>query len=111
MEFGSREPEEQDSDNEIGGWRKLARAIILQALRDMGGVKISGLSSGPERDSVVRFVNGKDFPGMCQLAGWEPEWLWDVFKSIDRLPESVKIKVTNETIALMNALPYPQGTT
>jgi hypothetical protein len=53
----------------------------------------------------MKFIHGKNFHGMCSLAGWEPEWLLDVFSSVDHLGDNVKPKITRETIDLIEGLP------
>jgi hypothetical protein len=68
-------------------------------------VKITGLRDKPQRNSVMKFIHGKNFHGMCSLAGWEPEWLLDVFSSVDHLGDNVKPKITRETIDLIEGLP------
>ena len=105
MEFGQGESEMQDPHQNPEGWRRLARAVITQALRDLGDVKISGLPEGPQRESVISFIKSKNFDGMCSLAGWEPDWLLDVFSSVDHLGANVKAKVTRQTIDLIEGLP------
>ena len=94
----------QDTDIDTAGAKRLARAVILQALRDLGGVDISGLPQGPQRDDVLTFVFSPSFSVLSQLAGWEGEWLVDVFKSVDKLADSVKRGITRQTVSMMRGI-------
>ena len=95
----------QDQNYDAAGYRRLARAIIIQSLRDLGGAEISGFHTGPQRDSVLTFLFSTSFDEMCVLAGWECDWLLDVFKSIDRLGDGVKVRITREAVELIRGLP------
>ena len=95
----------QDTDLDVAGVKRLARAVIVQAIRDLGGVDISGLPQGPQRDDVLTFIFSPNFDVISELAGWEGEWLLDVFKSVDNLADSVKRGITRQTVTIMRDLP------
>ena len=63
------------------------------------------MDMGPQRDAVMIFVRSPNFDGLCEMGGWEPEWVRDVFHSVDRLGKSVQPEITRQTMVLMESLP------
>jgi hypothetical protein len=53
----------------------------------------------------MRFVSSPDFDGVCEMGDWEPEWVRDVFRSVDKLGKSVQCEITRQTAVMMEALP------
>lgn len=100
MESGSREPEgaSPTEENNIDGIRKLCRAVIVRALRDLGG----GLER--ERNDVWNWVNSEGFEQVRGWAGWDDDWILDVFRGVYNLNKSVRKRVTHECVLMLKTL-------
>ena len=99
MESGSRESTGScQAEENIDGIRKLCRAVIVRALRDLGrGVET-------ERREVWGWVNSSGFEQIRGWARWDDDWLLDVFLGVYHLNKSVREEVTRECVLMLKSL-------
>lgn len=100
MESRSRDTKGTDQ-GEINQYRKLVRAILVEALRDMGR-----FGTEQDRASVRRFIDTDMFEAECEFLGWDPAWVRMVFERVYDLPQCVSPEVTRQCVHMMKGIPF-----
>jgi hypothetical protein len=79
-------------------YREMYRAVISGAIRDIG--------NGNQRDvaSVRDWVRRDSFATCCEIAGWETDWMRDLFKSLLLLDAPVARPITEECLAYLRVM-------
>ena len=98
MESGQRESQMLDPGDEPG-LRKLARAVIVGALKDLGA------GSSLDKERVSRWIHTEQFVGMCSLLGWSAAWVAEVFQRIDELEGKARRGVSDQCVHMLKYVP------
>ena len=100
MESRQGKSESKDS-REVTGRRHLCRAVIVQALRDLGRGNLEEVVSSRS------WRKDGNFNLICDGAAWDRAWVDELFDSIECLhsqPESVRNGITLQCIRLLKGL-------
>tara|TARA_R110000751_G_scaffold17042_5_gene53126 strand:+ start:1332 stop:1646 length:315 start_codon:yes stop_codon:yes gene_type:complete len=100
MEFRSRESEGEYL-GEINQYRKLVRAILVEALRDMGR-----FGTEKDRASARRFIDTVMFDSQCEFLGWDSEWVRTVFERVHDLPPCVSATIARQCVHMLKGIPF-----
>lgn len=97
LESGQRESEMQNSCT-IDQIRRMYRDVIIGSIRDLG------CGNALDREPVLSWLGGPKFPYICQCAGWEYDWVSELFTSIISLSKSVRKPVTRDCVEMLKAV-------
>ena len=100
MESRQGEPESEDSREALAS-RKLYRAVIVQALKDLGNGELGDVVS------LRGWRENGNFDLICEKACWDSRWVQDLFLSVEDLhskPKSVRTEVTLQCVRLLKGL-------
>ncbi len=78
--------------------QRLYRDVVIGALRDMG------MGDTIEARDVRLWMSRDTFHTVCHLANWDDEWIVDLFRSIDELPQQIKRPLTRKCLELLRAI-------
>ena len=85
------------------GIRDLCRALLVGALKDLG----SGTNLDKRRAS--RWPDTHQFVEICELIGWDPGWVREVFYRIDELDGTARHGVCKQCVHMLKYIPLNQG--
>lgn len=88
----------RDNCAPTAGISRLARRVIHFALKDLGN------GSGEVQEKVMVWVHSDDFNMMCEVAGWEMEWVEDVFMRVDDISGPARSSIANQCTDMMKRL-------
>ena len=97
MEFIEDEPWDEDScpRNTL---ERMYRDVITHAIRDVG------CGNERERSEVFRWLNKNSFCVCCEIASWSEDWVKELLKSIDSMPDSVRKDITKSCMEMLKAI-------
>ena len=85
---------------EINQYRKLIRALLVEALRDMGR-----FGTTEDRASVRRYVDTEGFKSSCDFLGWGDTWVRSMFIRVYDLPPCVSMEIARQCVHMLKSLP------
>jgi len=98
----SRQRKSSDTDkNSKAGDRKLARAIIISGIRDLGLGRLEDIPSHREWRRTLVYVFA------CKDTGWSKDWIDSIFDAVEDLhldKDSVRKDVTKQCVLLLRKL-------
>ncbi len=97
VESGSRESEVSNSCT-IDQVRRVYRNVLIGELKDLGCGRL--IVSEPVRT----WLGTSKFSYCCELAGWEFDWVSELFTSIESLPDSVRKPITLDCVEMLKAV-------
>ena len=99
VESGPSESTGEDPRSEdLRGYVRLIRGLIVQSISDLGD------SRGSSLVQLIEFINSSQFEELCDYAGWESEWVLDVARGILSLRPSVRHALTRQSVRMLKTL-------
>lgn len=82
---------------DVAGVRRLGRAVITNALKDLG------LGDDGESYDVKEWVRSPNFEKWCEYLNWN-EWVAEVFDQIDQIDGPTKAEITRQCLKMMKVV-------
>ena len=92
----------RDHSEAITGISKLSRRVIHIALRDLGH------GSRDTQERVMAWIHSDRFVLMCETAGWDEDWVEDVFMRVDDITGFARGPIASQCVAMLKKL-TPMG--
>lgn len=98
MESRSKNSESEDPAENVGS-RRLARSVIVQAIRDLGSASVPS-----EIINSRLWRKTEAYRRICEISQWDPEWLDNLFEAIENLwtkDASLRREIASQCVALL----------
>lgn len=79
---------------DVAGVRRLGRAVITNALKDLG------LGDEGESHDVNKWVRSSNFNRWCEYLNWG-DWVADVFDQVDEIDGPTRVEITRQCLRMM----------
>jgi hypothetical protein len=79
---------------DVAGVRRLGRAVITNALKDLG------LGDEGESHDVKKWVRSSNFNRWCEYLNWG-DWVADVFDQVDEIDGPTRAEITRQCLRMM----------
>ena len=89
LESGSDQSASEDQSS-IHNYRRVCRAIIVQACRDLG----SGIAA--DLEEIGDWIQTEQFEMLCEFSGWDDAWVRDMFTGMISLRPNVRCEISKQ---------------
>ena len=87
----------RDNREDPAAIRRLSRAVITGALKDLG------LGDDGEKFDAREWVRSPSFERFCEYLNWG-DWVGDVFDRIDEIDGPTRAEITRQCLRMMKAV-------
>jgi hypothetical protein len=87
-----------DLDLDKEDCRKMYRAVLMDAVRDLG------FGNEVDRQRVSTWIYRDTFVNACDLACWDDRWVRDLLKSIMAVDPTVRKRVVSESLKILRGV-------